>query len=110
MVGNQARVNRVTQQMMNKATESRNMQAAALEAKVGIKELNSVDLDIRLATTAAHLNFVLQQLKSRAQTANGAYDGAIAIAGLQEDRQFLMTAKEAFNSYVETTLRIGAIQ
>jgi hypothetical protein len=49
-------------------------------------------------------------LKSRSLNANFAYDNAITIATLDNDRQSLMTAKEAFNHYVATAQEIAAIQ
>src|ERR1700704_1868058 len=100
MVGNQARVNKVTRELMNKASESRELQQAALEARIILNELISVDRDIRLAKTAPNVAYILQHLKNRALDANAAYDGAIAMATLDDDRQFLLTAKEAFNDYV----------
>jgi methyl-accepting chemotaxis protein len=110
MVGNQARVNKVTHELMNKASQSRELQQAALEARIILNELISVDRDIRLAKDAPTVTHVLQHLKSRALDANVAYDGAISMATLEEDRQFLLTAKEAFNTYVATAQLIAAIQ
>ena len=110
MVGNQARVNKVTRELMNKASESRELQQAALESRVILNELIWVDRDIRLAKTAPNVSAILQHLKNRALEANTAYDGAIAIATLDEDREFLLAAKEAFNNYVATAQLIAAIQ
>jgi methyl-accepting chemotaxis protein len=110
MVGNQARVNKVTHELMNKASQSRELQQAALEARIILNELISVDRDIRLAKDAPTVSQVLQHLKSRALDANVAYDGATSMATLEEDRQFLLSAKEAFNTYVATAQMIGAIQ
>jgi methyl-accepting chemotaxis protein len=110
MVGNQARVNRVTHELMKRASESRTLQQAALEARVILTELTSVDRDMRLAKTSADVAEVLKHLAGRATTANTAYDGAIAMAGLEEDQQFLSAVKIAFNDYVRATQEIGAIQ
>jgi methyl-accepting chemotaxis protein len=110
MVGNQARVNKVTHELMNKAAESRELQQSALETRIILNELISVDRDIRLAKDAPTVTQVLEHLKNRSLDANVAYDGAIAIATLDEDRQFLATAKEAFNKYVTATQSIAAIQ
>ncbi len=110
MVGNQARVNRVTHDSMRKSAESRTLQQAALEARILLNELNSVDRDIRLGTTTAGVNAVLEYLRSRSIAANAAYDAAIAIATLPDDRQYLEVAKTAFNNYVAATQEIGALQ
>ena len=99
-VWNQARVSRLTQDLIGQAALSRNLQQAALEAKVRLNELISIDRDLRLAKTSSDVNAVLQHLKSRAADANSAYDSAIAIAGQDEDRQFLAKAQAAFNSYI----------
>ena len=110
MVGNQARVNKVTHELMKKAAESRELQQSALETRIILNELISVDRDIRLAKDAPTVTQILEHLKNRSLDANVAYDGAIAIATLDEDRQFLATAKEAFNKYVAATQSIAAIQ
>ena len=80
MVGNQARVNSLTRDLMSQASLSRELQQAALEARIKLNELISIDRDLRLARTAAEVNFVLQNLKSRAAEANTVYDHAIAMA------------------------------
>ena len=110
MVSNQARVNKVTQVLMNKASESRELQQSALEARIILNELISVDRDIRLAKTAPNVTHILQHLKNRAIDANTTYDSAIAMATLDEDRQFLLAAKESFNNYVAAAQMIAAIQ
>ena len=110
MVWNQARVNRLTQDLISQAALSRNLQQAALEAKVRLNELISIDRDLRLAKTASDVNVVLQHLKSRAIDANSAYDSATAIARQDEDRQFLTKAKAAFNSYVAAAEEIAGVQ
>ncbi len=110
MVGNQARVNRITHDLMNRASASRNLQEAALEARVILTELTSVDRDMRLARNANDVTGVLKHLAGRAATANTAYDNAIAKAALDEDRQFLTAVKGAFNDYVRAAQEIGAIQ
>ena len=110
MVGNQARVNRITHDLLNRASESRNLQEAALEARVILTELTSVDRDMRLARNANDVTGVLKHLTGRAATANTAYDNAIAKATLDEDRQFLAAVKGAFNDYVRAAQEIGAIQ
>ena len=110
MVSNQARVNRVTHDLTKKAAESRNLQQAALESGIILNELISFDRDIRLANAALDVTNVLQDLKSRALSANFAYDSAITIAALDQDRQSLVIAKEAFNHYVAIAQEIAAIQ
>lgn len=110
MVGNQARVNRITHDLLNRASESRNLQEAALEARVILTELTSVDRDMRLTRNANDVTGVLKHLTGRAATANTAYDNAIAKATLDEDRQFLTAVKGAFNDYVRAAQEIGAIQ
>jgi methyl-accepting chemotaxis protein len=110
MVWNQARVNRLTQNLISQAALSRNLQQAALEAKVRLNELISIDRDLRLAKTSSDVNVVLQHLKSRAADANSAYDSAMAIARQDEDRQFLTKAKAAFNNYIATAEEIAGIQ
>src|SRR6478672_6335972 len=93
MVWNQARVNRLTQDLISQAALSRNLQQAALEAKVRLNELISIDRDLRLAKTASDVNVLLQHLKSRAADANSAYDSAAAMSRQDEDGQFLIKAK-----------------
>ena len=110
MVGNQARVNRVTHELMNRASESRTLQQAALEARVILTELVSVDRDMRIARGASDVTNVLKHLASRAGSANKAYDGAIAMAALDEDQKFLSAVKAAFNDYVLAAQEIGSIQ
>src|SRR5438046_2448677 len=111
MVWNQARVNRLTQDLISQTALSRNLQQAALEAKVRLNELISIDRDLRLAKTSSDVNVVLQHLKSRAADANSsAYDSAMAIARQDEDRQFLTKAKAAFNNYIATAEEIAGIQ
>jgi methyl-accepting chemotaxis protein len=110
MVINQARVNQVTRELMKMAAENRNLQQAALESGIILNELISIDRDIRLAYMASDVNDVLQHLRNRALGANTAYDGAIAMATLEEDRQFLVIAKEAFDNYVAIAQEIAAIQ
>jgi signal transduction histidine kinase len=110
MVGNQARVNKVTHDLMNKAAESRELQQSALEARIILNELISIDRDIRLAKSASTVTHILQHLKNRSLDANVAYDSAISLAALEEDRQFLTSAKAAFNNYVAATQLIAAIQ
>jgi len=66
MVWNQARVNRLTQDLISQATLSRNLQQAALETKVRLNELITIDRDLRLAKTSTDVNVILQHLKSRA--------------------------------------------
>jgi hypothetical protein len=109
-VWNQARVNRLTQDLISQAALSRNLQQAALEAKVRLNELISIDRDLRLAKTSSDVNAVLQHLKSRAADANSAYDSAIAIVGQDEDRQFLAKAQAAFNSYIAAAEEIAGVQ
>ena len=110
MVWNQARVNRLTQDLISQAALSRNLQQAALEAKVRLNELISIDRDLRLAKTASDVNVVLQHLKSRAADANSSYDSAAALSTQDEDRQFLTKAKAAFNSYIATADEIAGVQ
>jgi methyl-accepting chemotaxis protein len=110
MVGNQARVNWVTADLMKKAAESRNLQQAALESGVMLNELISIDPYIRLAETARDVANVLQDLKSRALSVNIGFDSAISIATLDHDRQSLVTAKDAFNNYVAAVQDIAAVQ
>jgi methyl-accepting chemotaxis protein len=110
MVGNQARVNRLTHDLMSKASESRKLQQAALEARIILNELISIDRDIRLARAPSEVSFVLQSLKNRMVAADMAYDATLAIATLPEDRQLLASAKEAFNNYVAAAQEIGAVQ
>jgi methyl-accepting chemotaxis protein len=110
MVGNQARVNRLTSDLMQQASVSRQLQQAAYEARAVLNELISIDRSIRLARTAADVNSVLQHLKSRTVEANAAYDGALAFAAREEDRQLLDWAKKAFNDFVATAEEVAAIQ
>src|SRR5262245_24056872 len=110
MVGNQARVNRLTQDLMKKAALSRQLQQAALESKSILSELISVDRDLRLATTSAGIAHILSHLSSRAVVANMAYDSALAKAILDVDRQSLATARNAFNEYVVAAESIASIQ
>jgi len=110
MVWNQARVNRLTQSLIGQAALSRNLQRSALEAKVRLNELISIDRDLRLAKTSSDVNAVLQHLKSRAADANTAYDSAIAIARRDEDSQFLTKARAAFNSYIADAEEIAGVQ
>ena len=110
MVGNQARVNKVTHDLMNKAAASRELQQSALEARIILNELISIDRDIRLAKSTSTVTHILQHLKNRSLDANVAYDSAISLAAMEEDRQFLTSAKAAFNNYVAATQLIAAIQ
>lgn len=110
MVGNQARVNWVTQDLTKRAAESRDLQQAAFETRIILNELISIDRDIRAANHAAIVSIVLEQLRSRTLTANAAYDNASAKAKREEDRQYLRIAKEAFNQYVAAAQEIAAIQ
>lgn len=110
MVGNQARVNRVTHDLMKRATESRDLQQAALESGIILNELISIDRDVRLANTASDVSNVLNNLKNRALGANAAYDRALAMATSDEDRKLLVLAKEAFNNYVVIAQKVAAIQ
>jgi methyl-accepting chemotaxis protein len=110
MVGNQARVNKVTHELMNKAAQSRELQQSALEARVILNELISVDRDIRLAKTAPSVTHILQHLKNRSLDANVALDSAVTMATIEDDRQFLVSAKESFNNYIAATQSIAAIQ
>ena len=110
MVGNQAHVNWVTYDLLKKAAESRDLQQAALESRIILNESISVDRDIRLANTALDVAYVLQQLKDRTLGANTTYDAAIATATLEEDRNYLVIAKQAFNNYVAIAQEIAAIQ
>ena len=109
MVGNQARVTRLTHELIGEAALSRTLQNSALEARVRLNELISVDRDLRFARTAPEVNVVLQHLRSRAMDANAAYDGAMAIA-TGDDKNFLIKAKAAFNQYVETAEAIATLQ
>ena len=72
MVGNQARVNRLTHELMNQAAVSRELQQGALEARIILNELILTDRDIRLAKTPSDVNFVLQHFKNRGTEANAA--------------------------------------
>jgi methyl-accepting chemotaxis protein len=110
MVWNQTRVNRLTQGLISQAALSRNLQQTALEAKLRLNELISIDRDLRLTKTASDVNVVLQHLKSRAADANSAYDGAAALAEQDEDKQFLAKAKAAFNSYIAAAEEIAGVQ
>jgi methyl-accepting chemotaxis protein len=110
MIGNQAQVNRVTRDLMSKAAQSRKLQQAALEARINLNELISIDRDIRLAKSAPEIDFVLQFLQNRAGRADKAYDGAIAIADLDDDRELLQTAKQAFDQYFAAARDITDIQ
>ncbi len=110
MVGNQARVNGLTRDLMNKASESRELQQAALEAKSNLNELISIDRDIRLARTATEIDQILQYLQNCVVSADAAYDSAIAMATLDEDRVLLTTAKTAFNNYVAAAREIAGVQ
>jgi methyl-accepting chemotaxis protein len=110
MVGNQARVNQITRGMIDAVTKSRDLQQSAVEAKIILSELNYIDRDIRLADSAPEVAQILQHLQSRVRDANFAYDGALAVATHETDRQLLATAKESFNSYVRTATEIAAIQ
>src|SRR6185503_8859140 len=106
----QARVNHLTNGLMHQAAVSRELQQAALEARIILNELISTDRDIRLAKTPSDVNFVLQHLKNRGTEANAAYESAIALATLDEDKQFLNDAKKAFNEYVAAAQEIAALQ
>jgi methyl-accepting chemotaxis protein len=110
MVGNQARVNRLSSDLMRQASVSRQLQQAAFEARILLNELISIDRDIRLAKSASDVDGVLQHLTSRAVSANAAYDGAITIAIKESDKRLLGRAKQAFNNYVATAQEIAAIQ
>jgi hypothetical protein len=110
MIGNQARVNRLTQESISQVSISRDLQQAALDARIKLNELISIDRDLRLARTSSEVNFVLQQLKSRAADATSAYDGAIAMAIREEDKQAFARAKSAFNEYVATAQEIARLQ
>ncbi|HWP24766.1 MAG TPA: methyl-accepting chemotaxis protein [Xanthobacteraceae bacterium] len=110
MVGNQARVNQITRSMIEAVTKSRDLQQSAIEAKVILSELNYIDRDIRLADSAPEVAQILQHLQNRTRDANFAFEGALAVATHETDRQLLATAKESFNSYVQTVTEIGSIQ
>ncbi len=110
MVGNQARVNHLTRESTAQVSLSRDLQQAALDARIKLNELISIDRDLRLARTSADVNFVLQQMASRAADANQAYDGAVTIAAKDEDKQLLKRAKAAFNDYVATAQEIARLQ
>ena len=110
MVGNQARVNRLTRDLMREAAVSRELQQAALEVRIRLNELISIDRDLRLAKTSSDVNAVLQYLKSRTVDANSAYDSAIAIATQDEDKQYLAKAKDAFNNYIAAAQEIAGLQ
>ena len=107
MVGNQARVNWLTHDLANKALRSRELQQAALEARIGLNELISIDLHIRHAATPAEIDAVLEYLNSRALSADKAYDHAITLAAVDDDRRLLSTAKEIFNSYIGAAREIA---
>jgi methyl-accepting chemotaxis protein len=109
MVGNQARVNRLTHELISESALSRSLQHAALEAKIKLTELISVDRDLRASKTAAEVNVVLQNLRHRAIDANAAYDSAMAIA-TGDDQRYLTRAKTAFNEYVATAEGIATLQ
>src|SRR5262245_28310458 len=109
MVGNQARVTRLTHELIAEAALSRTLQNSALEARARLNELISVDRDLRSARTDPEVNVVLQHLRSRATDANAAYDSAMAIA-TGDDKEFLSKAKTAFNQYVETAEAIATLQ
>ena len=110
MVGNQARVNSLTRELMSQATASRNLQQAALDVRIKLTELISIDRDLRLAKSSSDINFVLQHLKSRVIDATSAYDGAIALATQDDDKQYLAKAKDAFNGYIAAAQEIAALQ
>src|SRR5688572_3417694 len=110
MVGNQARVNHLTRESTAQVSLSRDLQQAALDARIKLNELISIDRDLRLARTSADVNFVLQQMASRAADANQAYDGAVTIAAKDEDKLLLKRAKAAFNDYVATAQEIARLQ
>jgi methyl-accepting chemotaxis protein len=110
MVGNQARVNRLTQDLIGQAALSRTLQQAALEAKLRLSELISIDRDLRLAKSSSDVNAILQHLNGRTVDANSAYDRAMAIATQDEDKQFLIKAKAAFNKYIATAQEIAGVQ
>ncbi len=110
MVGNQARVNSLTRELMSQATASRNLQQAALDVRIKLNELISIDRDLRLAKSSSDINFVLQHLKSRVIDATSAYDGAIALATQDDDKQYLAKAKDAFNGYIAAAQEIAALQ
>jgi methyl-accepting chemotaxis protein len=110
MVGNQARVNVLTHKLFDRVTESGKLQTAALEAETALHQLISIDRDIRLAKTSSDINYVLQHLTNHAVRGNAAYDAAMAAATLEDDRQFLITAKEAFGSYVAMAQELASLQ
>ena len=95
---------------MKEAALSRDLQRAALDARIKLTELISVDRDLRLSKIAPDVDYILNDLKSRAVDTNSAYDGALALATGDQDKRFLAKAKEAFNSYVATAQEIAAIQ
>jgi len=109
MVGNQARVTRLTNELIGEAALSRILQNSALEARAKLNELISVDRDLRSARTIPEVNVVLQHLRGRAVDANTAYDSATAIA-MGDDKELLNKAKTAFNQYVETAEAIATLQ
>jgi hypothetical protein len=108
MVGNQAHVNRLTHDLMSQAANSRELQQAALEARIILNELVSTDRDIRLARTPNDVNLVLQHFKDRGGEANAAFDAAIAMAMQDDEKKFLTAARTAFNEYMTTTQEIAA--
>ena len=86
MVGNHARVNGLTHDLIAQATLSRNLQQACLEVKGRLNEIISIDRDLRLAKNPSDVNFVLQHLRGRVADTNSAYDSAMAIATMASER------------------------
>ena len=110
MVGNQARVNRVTQDLMNQAALSRDLQQAALEARIKLNELISIDRDIRLAKTCFR-----RQLRPAASEEPR---GRRQLGLRQRDRDrgqgrrqaVSDRAKGAFNNYIAAAQEIARLQ
>jgi methyl-accepting chemotaxis protein len=110
MIANQARVNGLSYQLIEKRTESERLLKAISAAELALHELISIDREMRLAKTPSDVKYQLQHLNNRAVGGNSSYDAAIAAASLPEDRELLATAKRAFNGYIAMAQEMAALQ
>ena len=96
--------------MLRRVETVEGMEPGAFRQRPAFTELISIDRDLRLAKSSSDINFVLQHLKSRVIDATSAYDGAIALATQDDDKQYLAKAKDAFNGYIAAAHEIAALQ
>ncbi len=110
MLGNQLRVNAITEKLAASEKQAQSVERLVIEAELELRRIVIQNRTLRLANTAAEVDGLLKRVNDLQGTAAQALDRATANAALPEDRANLAKAKALYTDYVAAVLDMARAQ